>query len=112
MCMELSILYFKDPRSKFLNFTIFLSLIIFSIANSTFFTVCQSTCLFSFLEVHILSTTCKKAFILAPKIPCRVTVHSTTSNHMVHAGGGGGGGGGVGTGGQNLIHIQKIGVLL
>ena len=38
-----------------------------------------------FLEVHILKTTCQKAFILAPKIPCRVSIHSTTSDPRVHA---------------------------
>ena len=59
-----------------------------------------SHCIKVFLEVLILTTTCQKVFILAPYIPCRVSFHSTTSNH---AGGG--------ARGQNLVHIQKIGFL-
>ena len=49
----------------------------------------------------MLIITCQKAVILAPKIHCMVSLHSTTSEPMVHAGGG--------ARGRNLVHIQKIG---
>ena len=44
----------------------------------------------SFLEVHNLTASCQKAFILGPKVPCRV------------------GGGGGGARGQNLVHFHNV----
>ena len=40
----------------------------------------------SFLEVHILTNTYQKPFILRTKVPCRVDFHSITSDPRVHAG--------------------------
>ena len=40
---------------------------------------------YSFLEVHILTTTLQKAFILEPQLPCRVSFHSMTLNPRVQA---------------------------
>ena len=37
-----------------------------------------------FLEVHILTTTYQKLFILRPFVPCRVLFHSMTSDPRVH----------------------------
>ena len=41
---------------------------------------------YSFLEVHILTTTHQKAFILGPQVPCRVSFHSMKPDPRVHAG--------------------------
>ena len=38
----------------------------------------------SFLEVHILTTTYQKAFILRPNVPCKCLLHSLTSDPRVH----------------------------
>ena len=47
----------------------------------------------SFLEVHILTTTYQKAFILGPLVPSRVSFLTITSDPWVHAAGRLGGGG-------------------
>ena len=57
--------------------------------------------LYSFLKVQNLTTTCRKAFIVAPWIHCRISFYSTTPEPRVRARGG--------AKCQNLVHIQKIG---
>ena len=56
---------------------------------------------YSFLEVHILTTTVQKAFILQPQLPCRVSFHSMTLNPRVHARGDE-------ARGQNLVHVHNV----
>ena len=54
----------------------------------------------SFLEVHILTTSHHRAFILGPKVPCSVGLHSVTLDQGSMFG--------CGARGQNLVHLQNV----
>ena len=55
----------------------------------------------SFLEVHILTTTYQKAFILGPYVLCEAGFSFMPSDHRVHASG-------LGLQGPNAVHVQNV----
>ena len=59
----------------------------------------------NFLEVHTLTTTHQKAFVLGPYVPCcKVCYESMTSDPRVHARGR--------AKGINIVHLQNVAILL